>query len=481
MKKIYYLFLFLVLLFLSLSIVEIKSFFQIKQKIQQDILTELLLNVNSISQNIAIYLSKNYSLNQLKNNPKIKNQVDSYLNSFLGHNYKNLFIVYPKKNSKFFTVLADGSRKDKFDFKETFEPLQKEKWQKLLSNKHPIYFKQNIKNIWMSYLHPVFINKKLAYIIVIDFSTKPLILVNKNLNIFKSNVILFGALILISIIILMIFFIYDYKRQQDMQNLINELKKLNDTLEEKILEEVAKSRQKDKQLMLQSRLALMGELLSMIAHQWRQPLNTIGSVVSNLKLDILFNEITEKKLEESIEKIEKLIMHLSHTIDDFSNFYREDTQNEFVNVKIEQILNDTINIILPSINNNNVKLIKNIRYNKNIYIMPNRLKQVLLNLIKNSLDAIKENKVKEPFIEVDVFEDKGKVVIEVTDNAGGIQDDILDKVFDPYFSTKDAKNGTGIGLYMSKMIIEKLNGSLSVYNKKEGVVFRIELKANYGD
>jgi len=474
MKKIYYILFILVLLMIGLSILEIYSFKSTKEKIKNDILSELVLDVDSLAKNIAQHLEY-HSLNKIKTEPSLKNEVDNYLKSFITNNYKNVFIVYPKKNTQFFVVLADGSKKDKFDFKETFEPLEKKYWQQVIKTKKPVYFHQNIKNIWMSFLYPVVKNNELKYIIVIDFSTKPLILVNRNLETFKSNVILFSGVIFVSIIILLVFLIYDYARQHEMQNLIQELKELNDTLEDRVKEEVEKNRQKDNQLVLQSRLALMGELLSMIAHQWRQPLNAIGGIISNLKLDIAFGELSESHIKETTQKIEKLILHLSNTIDDFSKFYREEDENQFEKIEISKIIDESLNIILASIKNNNIDLKLDIQDNETIYIMPNRLKQVILNLIKNSLDALKEREIKNPYIKIKVFK-KDNLIIEITDNAGGIDESIIDKVFDPYFTTKDEKNGTGIGLYMSKMIIEKMGGKLMVSNDTNGAKFTIELK-----
>jgi len=474
MKKVYYIFFLLVLLMIGLSILEIYSFKNTKEKIKTDILNELVLDVDSLAKNIAHHLEY-YSLKKLKNEQSLKDNIDNYLKSFVTNNYKNVFIVYPKQNTQFFVVLADGSKKDKFDFKETFEPLQKKYWEEVINTKKPIYFQQKIKDIWMSFLYPVVKNNELKYIIVIDFSTKPLMLVNRNLEMFKSNVILFSGVIFISIIILLVFLIYDYTRQHKMQHLIQELKELNDTLEDRVKEEVAKNREKDNQLVLQSRLALMGELLSMIAHQWRQPLNAIGGIISNLKLDITFGELNESHIKETTQKIEKLILHLSHTIDDFSKFYREEDENQFEKIEISKIIDESLNIIIASIKNNNIDLQLDIKNNEVIYIMPNRLKQVILNLIKNSLDALKEREIKNPYIKIEVFKNDN-LIIEIKDNAGGIDESIIDKVFEPYFTTKDEKNGTGIGLYMSKMIIERMGGKLMVENDTDGAKFSIELK-----
>ena len=482
MKKIYYVFSLLLVLMIGLSVFEINSFQKTKEKIKTDIFDDLVINVKSLAKNISIYIDKNYKLSLLKNDENTKNKVDTYLSSFISHNYKNMFIVYKKPNSKFFIALADGSKKEKFDFKETFEPLNKKEWEKVLKNKKPIYFKQKIKDIWMTYLYPVLDNNNnLKYIIVTDFSTKPLSLVSRNLDLFRSNVVAFTIVIFISIIILLVFLVYDYKRQHEMQHLVEELKLLNETLEEKVKNEVEKNRQKDKQLMMQSRMALMGELLSMIAHQWRQPLNTIGGIVSNIKLDIMLGEFQQDKLSQTLDKIENLILHLSHTIDDFRKFYREENDNDYKTIKISKLIDETLNITSSSFQNNHIKIILNIKDDIEIYTMPNRLKQVFLNVIKNGLDSIKEREVQNPYIKIDVFKENDNAIIEIKDNAKGIDKEIIDKIFDPYFTTKDEKNGTGIGLYMSKMIIEKLNGRIIAYNDEVGAVFRIELKENNGN
>ena len=467
MKKFWF-FPALVVLMVVMGIFVFINFNDTKTYIKQDIFEDSLKNVEVISSNIVKYINKNFDLEKLKKDEKLKLKADEYLESFISLNYKNIFIVYPK--NKFFIALADGSKTERFDFKEKFKPLNKLKWNEVLKTKKPLYFTQDIKGIWTTFLYPIIENNKVKAILVIDFSTKPVKLVENSLTILKRNVEFFILTIFIFIIVLVGFTIYDYKRQKQLKKLVIELQNLNDTLEERVKEEVEKNIQKDKQLELQSRMALMGELLSMIAHQWRQPLNALSAIVSNLKLDLMLGSFDKNELAKTIDKMENLIVHLSHTIDDFRKFYRED--NEFVKIKISQIIDDAINIVSASLNAHSINLKVDIKEDFELKTMPNRLKQVLLNIIKNASDVLEERKIKNPTIKIEV---KNKTIF-IKDNAGGIKDDIIDKIFEPYFTTKDEKNGTGLGLYMSKTIIEKLNGKIKAYNDENGAVFKIELK-----
>jgi signal transduction histidine kinase len=311
--------------------------------------------------------------------------------------------------------------------------------------------------------------------IVIDFSTKPLRLIDKDLQYIKKFYFIFIIIIAVILFILMIFIFYDTKRERKVHRLLDELRELNENLKEKVKEEVKKSIEKDKQLIMQSRLALMGELLSMIAHQWRQPLNAIGSVVTNIEVDMEFNELNKKKLAKSIEKIKTTIQYLSETIDEFRRFYRKDMKKEDIN--IDESIKEVINLILPSLESKNIKINFNKRCNKKIKLMKNEFKQVILNIIKNAEDAIIQRNVKNPNIWIRTFVEEGKCVIEISDNAGGIDKKVRDKIFEPYFTTKNEKEGTGLGLYMSKNIVEKrLGGVLMQYNDEKGAVFRMEFE-----
>ena len=461
----------LVILMVILSLFVFTNFNDTKQKIKNDIFQETLQNVRFVAKHITKFINKNFDFEELKKTPFLKLKVDEYLNSFITPNYKNIFILYPKNNS--FIALADGSEIDTFDFQEKFEPLNKSKWIEVLKTKKPLYFKQDIKDIWTTFLYPVVRDNQVKYILVIDFSTKPVQLVENSLSILKNNVEVFIAAIFISIIVLIMFIVYDYKRQKQLTKLIFQLKDLNNTLEERVKEELEKNAQKDKQLELQSRMALMGELLSMIAHQWRQPLNTLGGIISNLKLDLVLGSFNKDNLNETLNKMENIILHLSTTIDDFRKFYRED--NQLIKIKISKVINDSINIVMPSLKVHNIELFIETKDDFEIKTMPNRLKQVLLNIIKNASDVLIERKIDKPYVKITIIKEDNYIIL-IQDNAGGIKKDIIDKIFDPYFTTKDIKNGTGLGLYMSKIIIEKLNGKLEVYNDKNGAVFKIELK-----
>jgi len=276
----------------------------------------------------------------------------------------------------------------------------------------------------------------------------------------------------------------------DKKILENELLALNKNLEQKVHEEVDKNRIKDKQLLVQSRLAQMGEMISMIAHQWRQPLTTITAMASSLQLSIDIGEYDLTK-EEDIEKhnryikekISTLANHaqtLSQIISNFRNFYTPTKKEKLVS--ITNPITNAINIIQPIVDHNGIKIVEKYDNLREIYLHKNELIQVIVNILKNSLDSFKDNMTPNPTITLTTKINDGADVIEICDNGSGIPIDSIDRVFEPYFSTKSLKNGTGLGLYMSKIIIEKHHkGSLTfknIYNKDgslSGVCFKIKL------
>jgi len=237
---------------------------------------------------------------------------------------------------------------------------------------------------------------------------------------------------------------------------------------------------REKQLFIQSRLAQMGEMISMIAHQWRQPLGAIAATSVNLKVKMMLNtfdlqtnegqeECKEYYLKE-LSDIEVYVQTLSTTIDDFRNFYKINKKS--VKDKIDTVIIKALNIIKSSLENDLIEVVYEANSTKEIEMYDGELMQVVLNIIKNAQDNFKERSVENPTIKI-TSQDR---TIEICDNGGGIPDDIIDKIFDPYFSTKSEKNGTGLGLYMSKIIIEDHhNGVLKAQNNRDGVSFYIEL------
>jgi PAS domain S-box-containing protein len=239
-------------------------------------------------------------------------------------------------------------------------------------------------------------------------------------------------------------------------------------------EELVRSKDKDKTLLHQSKLAQMGEMISMIAHQWRQPLTAISSTSSDMFMKILLNNYEKEYFSQKLEKIDDLSQHLSQTIDDFRNFYKEDKTKE--KVLYSFIVKGAFDIISTSLEYKNITLVSDFKCQKYIYVLKNELRQVILNLIKNAEDILVEKDLREPYIKIKTFEDSNYSYLEVSDNGGGVPQNILDEIFNPYFSTKIKKDGTGLGLYMSKMIIEEhCNGKLTVKNGEDGAIFLIQI------
>ena len=263
---------------------------------------------------------------------------------------------------------------------------------------------------------------------------------------------------------------------QHRKELEVELKELNINLEKKMDKEIEKNRQQQVVLMEQSRLAQMGEMISMIAHQWRQPLNSLSLITQAVALKYKMNRLDDEVIDKFDTSSKNLIAQMSNTIDDFRNFFKPEKEKILFDVTASIV--NTLNILGPLLEKEQVKL--DVFMPETIYIegYQSELAQVLMNLINNSKDALTEHNIgTKKIIKIFTISDDEKNYIIVEDNAGGIKESVIDHIFDPYFSTKAEQHGTGIGLYMSKMIIEgHMEGKLMVENIDNGVRFTIELK-----
>ena len=256
-----------------------------------------------------------------------------------------------------------------------------------------------------------------------------------------------------------------------------ELETFNCTLVDNIQKEVEKNRLKDQQLIQQSRLAQMGEMISMIAHQWRQPLAAIGATSASLEIKAKLHKLESADVEKKAHDIAKFTQYLSATIDDFRDFFKPSKEKR--DTTYDEAISAVMAIIETSVTNKNIQLQQELNCHDMFSSYPNELKQVILNFIKNAEEVLLEKAVEAPYIKIATYTQEGQYILEVSDNGGGIEEEILAKIFDPYFSTKEKKDGTGLGLYMSKMIIEEhCGGTLSVVNSDEGAVFKIALTHN---
>ncbi|AXH09338.1 histidine kinase [Malaciobacter halophilus] len=262
------------------------------------------------------------------------------------------------------------------------------------------------------------------------------------------------------------------KKEQELQD-------LNKNLELKVEKAISDVKKKDRAMLHQSRLARMGAMLSMIAHQWRQPLSELSGVLMELETANKFKKVDEKMIQDSVNESNKLIEFMSNTIEDFRNFFKPDKKKVYF--YLDDACNEALTLVDASIKNFNINLVKKVKCNSIIYGYEREFAQVMLNLISNAKDILVQRDIKNPNIYIEVDAIGSNAIVKVLDNAGGVEDEYIDLIFEPYFTTKSSSKGTGLGLYMAKMIVEKnMEGEISVENTNKGALFLVTLPFKSG-
>jgi signal transduction histidine kinase/predicted transcriptional regulator len=252
----------------------------------------------------------------------------------------------------------------------------------------------------------------------------------------------------------------------DVTDIVSLTKKLEDEI-----------KHKDKLLFEQAKMAQMGEMIGSIAHQWRQPLSVITTVASGVSFQKEYGTLQEEELPNKMNTIVDNANYLSETIDTFRNFLKE--KRELQITPIQNCIKKALQLTSASLKNNQIKLIEDVDYTQSYKkeMITGELVQVLINIINNAKDAIVLNKIEHGTIYLQLVKNDNNVIITIEDNAGGIPKDIIGKIFDEYFTTKDSQKGTGLGLYMSKKIITRsLDGTIDVVNTLKGAKFTIILQ-----
>jgi len=267
---------------------------------------------------------------------------------------------------------------------------------------------------------------------------------------------------------------FNIKLEEQVHIKTSELRELNESLEITVQEKIEELIKKDKILTIQSKQAVMGEMISMIAHQWRQPLANITLQISNIEIDKLFGKkIDEARMDKTLSNISDSIIYLSDTIDDFQTYFRPDGKP--ASITTDALLEKVLTLATARIEAGNVNVQVHCSKEQNISIYINELVQVILNILNNAIDAFAD--VEREKKQIDIFGTikENMIHLSIKDNASGIAEENIKSLFDPYFSTK-GKNGTGLGLYMSQMIIQKqFKGTIDVESSPNGTTFIIKI------
>ena len=265
--------------------------------------------------------------------------------------------------------------------------------------------------------------------------------------------------------------------QENVEQNKKELEKLNHSLSIEISKQHKSLKDKDKMLFQKAKLASMGEMIDAIVHQWRQPLSIISTIASGTLVKLSCDmDIEKEELLKNSNRTMSQIKHLDSTIDEFRHFFRED--NSFEVLPIKSSIQSALKLISNHIIQNDVTINMKLEDDLLIELIPNEFKHVLINIINNSIDAFNENKIKNPQLNITAHKRNKQIELQIIDNAGGIKEEILPKIFLANFTTKEINRGTGIGLYITKQILRKINATITAENfileeNKQGVKFTI--------
>ena len=262
--------------------------------------------------------------------------------------------------------------------------------------------------------------------------------------------------------------------QNKVKTKTQELEELNQNLENRVFYEVERNREKEQLLIQKSRFIALGEMISNIAHQWRQPLSELSSILMYIKFKHSIGALDDETMQKKSKEADQVLEFMSHTIDDFRNFFMpKKEKEEFYLIKM---LDSVMTIVSSALKNNNITVTIDIDENIKLFTYQNEYEQVLLNILKNAKDVLIEKNIQNPKIFIWAKEEEFDIALFIEDNGGGVTVEPKSKIFEPYFTTRDDNDGTGIGLYMSKTIVEKnMKGKLLVENINEGARFTIEV------
>jgi len=355
-------------------------------------------------------------------------------------------IMYEIQKSFLGTISIVGRSTEKIEYRiasRNDEKMLGDILQKAISSLSSSEIEQ-IKNHWSEFKHDILIDYSLVWKIVL------------------------ASLVTISLLMM-------FLSKQNM--LKKEIECLNKKLKLEIEKEVKKSRKKDQTIFKQAKLVNMGEMIGNISHQWRQPLAEINSIVMKIESDFVSKKLDNDSLDGNLTKIEDLTEYMSNTIESFNNFFKMDKETK--HFLVSDCINQVMYLFESSFQMHQISIELNIVQDNQIDSYEGEFIQVLIIILQNAKDILLINAVKDARILITIDREENKSIIKILDNAGGVGDDIKDKIFEPYFTTKFKSKGIGIGLYMAKMIIEKnMNGTLEVNNVKDGAEFTIELPSN---
>jgi signal transduction histidine kinase len=260
---------------------------------------------------------------------------------------------------------------------------------------------------------------------------------------------------------------------------IKELNDINSSLEKRILVEVNKNREKDRVMFQQSRLASMGEMIANIAHQWRQPLAVLSGIIQNIEIRYEMGMLEEDYIQRESTRAKRIAKNMSQTIDDFRNFFEPNKKKE--PFKVLDSINNALYLMEATLKNMDIEYtIFFTDKDVTSYGFASEFSQTVVNILSNAKDELKKDSINSRKINISIKQVDDTIEVTVCDNAGGIEDSIIDKIFEPYFSTKPQGEGTGLGLYMTRQIIEyNMRGKIEVYNKEidssRGACFKITI------